>query len=415
MVELQRMNNSRIYHTNNVQQAFKAGDITKGKILKLYPHQKAAIQLGNQTMVAQLEAPLTNLKSYYFQVQHTSSDLVHLKVLHDTSHRVSSEDPRSLMQFLGLKISKPRLSLFNTLMTDEIPLDEEQLGKAFQLLDKTSDKNQAQPIIKEMILRKLPLTENIFNALSVHADRTFSSEIRNMMQLLNEIPETTTTKLLQHMFGKLLMKPQNILNPKEQFIQQMNQLSAMDIGRDKNTEDIQGETQTMKSLLVQMLQDNDGIIHDKAKHFLYFLNGLQLQSVHETANFLEARMQIPAENMRLNGDVFINFSGKKTKTGEINPDYCNIIFYLDLATIRETVIDMHVQKRAVTLTILNARQTALEQVSETLKDTLKEGLETLDYQLQAVRFKSYQPEKEQTFDEKSSAHSPSYQGVDYRI
>src|SRR5690625_6214365 len=58
----------------------RPGQIVQGKILKLYPYNKAQIQLGSQKMTAQLEAPLTTGRQYHFQVQ-SMDDAIRLKVL----------------------------------------------------------------------------------------------------------------------------------------------------------------------------------------------------------------------------------------------------------------------------------------------------------------------------------------------
>lgn len=64
-MDLEQVNSSRIAKTSDLQQKLKIGNITKGKILKLYPNQKAFIQLGSQAIVAQLQASLSVDTSYY--------------------------------------------------------------------------------------------------------------------------------------------------------------------------------------------------------------------------------------------------------------------------------------------------------------------------------------------------------------
>src|SRR5690606_38479075 len=71
--------------------------------------------------------------------------------------------------------------------------------------------------------------------------------------------------------------------------------------------------------------------------------------------------------------------------GEIDPDFCRVVFYLDLATIKKTVVDMHVQKRSISLTILN--DNSIEDIMRPLQSLLKEGLENINYHLSNVSHK----------------------------
>lgn len=44
-------------------------------------------------------------------------------------------------------------------------------------------------------------------------------------------------------------------------------------------------------------------------------------------NFIQASMQIPGGKLATNNDLYIEFESKKTEEGQINPDYCRILFY----------------------------------------------------------------------------------------
>ncbi|ALX47452.1 hypothetical protein AOX59_01850 [Lentibacillus amyloliquefaciens] len=53
----------------NSSQLLRPGQIIQGNIVKIYPDQKAQIQLGTHKMTAQLETSLTVSARYHFQVQ----------------------------------------------------------------------------------------------------------------------------------------------------------------------------------------------------------------------------------------------------------------------------------------------------------------------------------------------------------
>src|SRR5690625_6222184 len=68
-------------------QYFKKGSILRGRILKLFPQNKAHIQLGAHTFIAQLEASLQLGGSYHFQVQSARSE-EHTSELQSRGHLV---------------------------------------------------------------------------------------------------------------------------------------------------------------------------------------------------------------------------------------------------------------------------------------------------------------------------------------
>ena len=178
--------------------------------------------------------------------------------------------------------------------------------------------------------------------------------------------------------------------------------------------DIEQKETTIKGMLLQMLQKSDGAIHEHAQQLLHFINGMQINAVNETSHFIQVNLQIPGEKMALTKDIELEFEGNKTRSGEINPDYCRIVFYLDLAHIKQTVIDMNINKRLVTVTIYNDTK-ELNTRSLPLQPLLKQGLADLDYQLSGIVFKPLQEEvNPKLFNAKKTTYSTN-QGVDYRI
>ena len=55
---------------------FKNGQILYGKINKLYPNQMAEVQIGNQKVLANLEAPLQAGERYLLQVQQNLGNIL---------------------------------------------------------------------------------------------------------------------------------------------------------------------------------------------------------------------------------------------------------------------------------------------------------------------------------------------------
>src|SRR5699024_167865 len=171
---------------------------------------------------------------------------------------------------------------------------------------------------------------------------------------------------------------------------------------------------TMKSLLLQLIRQYDQKTQETSARLLHIINGLQLESVYESNHLIYARLQLPGEKLGLRADPELEFQGKKSENGMIDPEHCRILFYLDLAYLKETIIDMHIQKRTVSITILNDR-TDLKQQTASLQPLLKQGLEKLDYHLSAVTFKPYRQEHRLPRFSAREKGTVVHQGVDYRI
>lgn len=577
---------------NQNQPFLKPGQIVQGKIVKLYPNNKAQIQIGSQKMIAKLGASLTIGENYYFQVK-SNADVAHLQVVGERMKDNIVENMRQLLQGLSITATKPTIALMRQLMENKIPFDREQLMKASQLVAGANDKGQAQLVIKEMFVHKLPLTESIYQSLYAKATSGFSDQLNGLLQQLKQ--DTNETPLKQSLIERLasLIDHQNSANEaiskhillevesnqksifimaksaglvknnvdflswktkwqsfqnngptallpfqldtskllktleqtaikKDSIIEQSTKidqhfspiinkanihqipLSSSDFTKlkaqietkllplmtDKQQQQIKvllqnnsdslehlqtilktfaneqtyarieglvkgagnGENQlmaipheiflaqvrqvlqttglsheynlandlpeqqstTIKSMVLQLLQQSDGVTNDRAQQLLHFITGMQIHSVNDATNVLQASIQIPGEKLALNKDLQLEFEGKKTESGKIDPAYCRILFYLDLFNLKETIVDMNIQKRSVAITVFNDDPAMLDH-SHKLKPVLSEGLKALKYNLSTI---SVKPLKQVDVNKGSSltkTENNSYQGVDYRI
>lgn len=207
------------------------------------------------------------------------------------------------------------------------------------------------------------------------------------------------------------------LAPKERFLEQVRQsITMLGLNYENRlvTERDPGNlNDTLKGLLLQLAsgEDNSGAQHQTK--LLHLIQGLQLQSVNETPTNIQAMLQVPAERLGLVKDLMIELEGKKNDEDKIDPDYCRILFYLELGNLKETVIDVNIQQRSVSLTVFNNTR-GIPGVANLFKDMLGENLANLNYRLTSITFKKLE-EKENLpaiMDEKLS---DSRQGVDFRI
>lgn len=281
---------------------------------------------------------------------------------------------------------------------------------------------------KEFSQIKNKLTRNILPFLTTeHGDRLQSiSNNRMQMTTLHTLLQTLSNEQTFTKTDQLLtaVKQQEMfLNSsiKEQLLIQIQQvLSSTGLSYEHTLLQNMAEEEqvaTIKSLLIQLTQQADGTLNERAQQLLHLINGLQLQSMNESNNFIQASLLVPGEKLHLNNDLYLDFESKKKADGKVDPDYCRILFYLDLSNLKETIIDMNIQKRLVTITIFNEYGLP-ENGWEPLQQTLRENLSLIDYQLFTVSFKplhQLDSKRQSNTSLQSSASEHSYEGFDYRI
>ncbi|MEK4522610.1 hypothetical protein MKX96_13380 [Psychrobacillus sp. FSL W7-1493] len=170
----------------------------------------------------------------------------------------------------------------------------------------------------------------------------------------------------------------------------------------------------LKPQLVELLQmpNISAIVRDGAESIISRMNGLQLLS-GENGPQHQLLMQVPLEFLGKRMDATLEWNGRMKEDGKIDSDFARIIFYLQLDSLRETVIDMQVQNKIVTINLFNDDQT-IETIANKFKATLKDGLATAGYQLSGIFIKTFAQQKMSSLWPNNSSSSKE-QGVDIRI
>lgn len=173
-------------------------------------------------------------------------------------------------------------------------------------------------------------------------------------------------------------------------------------------------SETLKPQLVALLQDSTIAVpvREAAETIISRMNGLQILS-GENGPQHQLLMQVPLDFLGKRMDATLQWNGRMKEDGKIDSNYARIMFYLDLASLKETVIDMQVQNRVITVNIFNESDTLLP-YAEPFKEALKLGLSSLDYQLSGVFMKSFVKEEVKPLTGPSASQKNS-KGVDIRI
>ncbi|MCM3386735.1 hypothetical protein M3649_01165 [Ureibacillus chungkukjangi] len=180
--------------------------------------------------------------------------------------------------------------------------------------------------------------------------------------------------------------------------------------------DMQELAQSLKPQLLSLIHDSQitSNVREAADNILSRLNGMQLTS-GENGHQHQLVMQIPLQFLGKKTEATLQWNGRMKENGKIDANYARVLFYLNMEALEETMVDMQVQNRIITIHLYN-NQPQLEHLAEPLKAALKKGLSDKDYQLSGLFVKPFEKTTApQTVTMKKGDESKLNSGVDIRI
>lgn len=175
-------------------------------------------------------------------------------------------------------------------------------------------------------------------------------------------------------------------------------------------------TDRLKAQLLQLQQqDLPAGLKEQVNQTLQRLTGQQLLAQEQNGPYQQLILQLPLTLGAWQTDMTVQWEGKKQQNGELNPDYCRILFYLTLEQLEETIVDVQIQNRVVTVTVFNEHESP-EALIGLLLPALKTGLAEHNYQLLSVKWRKMK-DAQASPQQANHMYKPHvhYQGVDVRI
>jgi hypothetical protein len=179
--------------------------------------------------------------------------------------------------------------------------------------------------------------------------------------------------------------------------------------------DVQAIAQQIKPQLLTLIQDvqTPPALRDAAETIMARINGMQLLS-GESGHQHQLVMQVPLEFFGKKMDATLQWNGRMKEDGKIDANFARILFYLNMETLEQTVVDMQVQNRVVTINIFNDIPN-LNVLATSLKSSLKEGLAEKDYVLSGVFIKSFEEREDKKVTKNPKQPDEQQSGVDIRV
>ncbi|MBB6452941.1 hypothetical protein HNQ94_001387 [Salirhabdus euzebyi] len=165
---------------------------------------------------------------------------------------------------------------------------------------------------------------------------------------------------------------------------------------------------SLKELLLAPQLDNN-----QTQKLLTVFSAMRL-SLTESQEWTQFSIQFPGYLFGLKQDITMDFEGKQSEGNKINPSYCRVLFYLQLNQLEETIIDMKIQNKRISLTVYNEHPTILEVIGKKFEPKLTEGITSLGFTLTGVKMKPIKMTSTQPKQYDSSINMP-IKGVDFKV
>lgn len=436
---------SELFQTNMVNSLLKGldalhqkslsltpGQVFNGKILKLYPGQLASLQLAGVTLTAKLQAALTVGNRYWFKVQ-PSDGIPVLKVLEGSSGQ-HGDSSSNLLRQLGIVDTKVNEMIVNHLSNKELPFSKQHVTNGGEILKNIGMVNErGLQTLQFMIKRNLPITQMSFSAIQSVVDGQSLSQ--NVQRLTTVIQQMQINSPALQQLEEQLLKIKDLANIKfdneavqnnvsrqlQSLIRHIGFHHERDAFQVVNYQNVNEKILLqLKSLLIKAQQlDLPIIVRDNIEQVLNRITGQQLISISQDAPVSNYAVVVPIKLLDMETDLTIQWEGKKQSDGLIDPDHCRILFYIHLQLLKETIVDVQIQNRIVSLHIYNENEKPVEilkQFQPLLSNTLKEK----QYQLSSVKWINPREGKRNIQNQKLPIRSKDYyqrpyQGVDIRI
>ncbi|UPW84118.1 hypothetical protein [Lysinibacillus sp. Ag94] len=316
---------------------------------------------------------------------------------------LTNEQRQSLNQLIDrfnqLPATKQTLEIFAKQM-------QEQFIKAFA-------ENSSERLFTQDA-NALSIKDHLLSLLKHEATTPLQNEVfmRNLMKNSVESPQA----MIQQIVTQADAHVQNSMDSKAMEHALKTVLKNLGVSYEatlsNKSADLQQIAHQLKPQLHTLLQEThiSPQLKEAAEMLMARMNGMQLAS-GENGHQHQLIMQVPLEFFGKKMDATLQWNGRMKEDGKIDANYARILFYLQMESMKETVIDMQVQNRVVSVTVFNEND--IIPLAEPLKSALKIGLAEKEYQLSGVFIKQF--EKAQPVKTPVVGQQEEHSGVDFRI
>ncbi len=335
--------------------------------------------------------------------------------------------------------SKQMMDQVRTWVNNEILLSASQKEQIQQLVNRFAQippSKQAVEVFVKQLQEQLTkaFSDNASSRLFTHNEQGISAKD----QLVTLLKPDSSTQMMDHLLRNLVKVSANSSQPQVQSVLTQAEAQVQSAADSRAMEqamktvlkglgvsyeatlaskagDVQAAAQQIKPQLLTLIQDaqTPPALRDAAEMVMARINGMQLLS-SENGPQHQLVMQVPLDFFGKKMDATLQWNGRMKDDGKIDANFARILFYLNMETLQQTVVDMQVQNRVITINIFNDLPN-LDSLATSLKGALKEGLADKEYVLSGVFIKPFEEREGKSVTKNSNQSDEQHNGVDIRV
>ncbi|MDR6722346.1 hypothetical protein J2W91_000794 [Paenibacillus amylolyticus] len=181
-----------------------------------------------------------------------------------------------------------------------------------------------------------------------------------------------------------------------------------------------GTADSLKGLLLQLASSDNApaALKDAAGQAVQYLTGQQLLlTTDRSSTFAQMHWFIPITGPDGEETASVQIQSRRGQRGELDASNCRLWFDLDMKSLGQTLVDVHVVNNIVSLRVLNDRE-GMGPLLESGREVIHTALDKLGYQLLTFKTEPWPVGQEPGAERKINAsdYSPErYKGVDFKI
>jgi len=186
-------------------------------------------------------------------------------------------------------------------------------------------------------------------------------------------------------------------------------------------------TETIKATVMQLLQipELNTSVKETMTQLLNHITGQQmmLSTERNHSMFTHVTMYIPIKDDQGGQTAAIHVQTRRDRKGQLDADNCRIVFDLNMKQLGQTLVDMNVTNKIVSLNIWND-SSFIQSLIESMRPEIFEAMQNTGYSLSSIRTTPFKKEEDkQEAEVKAIVHPPDlqhmqatrYKGVDLKV
>lgn len=266
-----------------------------------------------------------------------------------------------------------------------------------------------------------------------------SQQVQNSQQILSnhnqvnqeQLSTSSTTLTNQQPANGILADGQQIVQAEKQLVsQQLLARQTIDLNNGHSQSQVLGTTQaseSMKATVLQALQLTDvpASIKEPLNQLLNHITGQQmmLSTERNQSMFTHITMYVPIKDDQGGQTAAIHVQTRRDRKGQLDAENCRIVFDLNMKQLGQTLVDLNVVNKIVSINIWNDAS-YIEPLVNSMRPEMIEAMQKTGYSLSSIKTTPFKQEEQQNLEEVKAIVQPPdvqhmsasrYKGVDLKI